>query len=492
MRPLTDAWRSATSRLILIYGALFAIWCIALVGVVQWESSNYLSNVVDQMLVARIHYLENTDPRRLPDTVDAASAIDIQGFMWVGLFDAQGRRLAGNIDGVPKGMSEDGVVVPIKASLVDSKRVGLTRARGITRELPGGQRLVVAKESTTIDGLTAIICRGLLWGLSLTLLPGVLGGILIARGPARRIRAIQQAMEPIRQGDLSVRLPVSRGGDEVDLLASTVNQALGEIERLLGEVKGVTDNIAHDLRTPLTRMRTRLYRLQQQFDGRPEGQQLDDCVAEIDTVLARFRALLRVSELEDRQRSACFAAMDLGTVLRNVHEFYAPLAEDRDQCFELEVDHLPALRGDPQLLFEALANLVGNAIKFTPNGGSIRLRAFTDTTGDARIDVADTGPGIPPDEREAVFRRFYRSDETRAKPGCGLGLAIVSAIVRLHGYSLSVGGDERGAVFTVLCPAELPPLAGRLAAASVAPSRVKAAEATPLGDTLPDVRPVVH
>lgn len=453
LRPLIDAWRSATSRLILIYGALFAIWCVVLLGVVQWEASRYLSNVVDGMLAARIHYLETTDPRRLPGTVEAASQIDVQGFMWVGLFDAQGRRIAGNIEAVPQDLTEDGVVQTIRASLVDPKRNTPTRARGVTRLLPDGDRLVVAKESTTIDGVGAIIRRGLLWGLSLTLIPGVLGGILIARGPARRIRAIQQAMEPIREGDLSVRLPVTRGGDEVDLLAATVNTTLGEIERLLGEVKGVTDNIAHDLRTPLTRMRTRLHRLQQQFDGKPEGDQLDACVAEIDTVLSRFRALLRVSELEDRQRSACFETLDMGDVLRNVHEFYMPLAEDRGQVFEIDVGRLPPLRGDPQLMFEAFANLVGNAIKFTPDGGAVRLIASTDPTGDARIDIADTGPGIPPNEREAVFRRFYRSDETRSKPGCGLGLAIVSAIVRLHGFSLSVGGTEKGAVFSVVCPA---------------------------------------
>jgi signal transduction histidine kinase len=453
LRPLTDAWRSATSRLIIIYGALFAIWSVVLLGVVQWESSRYLSGVVDQMLAARIHYLENTDQQRLPATVEAASAIDVQGFMWIGLFDAKGARIAGNISKVPEELTDEGVVRSVNASLAGPTRNATMRARGITRVLPNGDRLVVAKESTTIDGIGAIIRRGLLWGLSLTLIPGLLGGVLIARGPARRIRAIQRAMEPIREGDLSVRLPVTRGGDEVDLLAATVNTTLTEIERLLGEVKGVTDNIAHDLRTPLTRMRTRLYRLQQQFEGKPEAEQLDACVAEIDTVLSRFRALLRVSELEDRQRSACFENMDLGAVLRNVHEFYAPLAEDRGQLFEIDVGRLPPLRGDPQLMFEAFANLVGNAIKFTPNGGAVRLVALTDPTGDARVDIADTGPGIPPNEREAVFRRFYRGDETRTKPGCGLGLAIVSAIVRLHGFSLSVGGNEKGAVFSVTCPA---------------------------------------
>lgn len=453
LRPLTDAWRSATSRLILIYGALFAIWCVVLLGVVQWESSRYLTNVVDGMLAARLHYLERTDPRRLSDTVDAASAIDATGFMAAGLFDARGHRLAGNIERIPAGLEEDGIIHAVSARVDENEDAPARRARGMASTLPNGERLVVVKESAVIDGLGAIIRRGALWGLSLTLLPGLLGGILIARRPARRVREIQQAMEPIREGDLSVRLPVSRAGDEVDLLAGTVNTTLGEIERLLGEVKGVTDNIAHDLRTPLTRMRTRLYRVQQQFEGTPAADQLEAAVEEIDTVLARFRALLRVSELEDRQRSACFENMDLGTVLKNVHDFYAPLAEDRHQLFELQVGKLPALRGDPQLMFEAFANLVGNAIKFTPNGGAIRLVALTDPTGDARIDIADTGPGIPVGEREAVFRRFYRSDETRAKPGCGLGLAIVSAIVRLHGYSLAVGGNDEGAVFSVTCPA---------------------------------------
>jgi signal transduction histidine kinase len=452
LRPLTDAWRSATSRLIIIYGALFAIWCVVLLGVVQWETSRYLCGVIDQMLVSRVHYLEGTAPRSMRATVDAASQIDVQGAMWMGLFDAQGRHLAGNIAAMPKELNEDDVASSLSASLVSPTRKATARVRGLAHELPDGTRLVVAKESSTIDGIGTIIRHGVLWGLSLTIIPGLLGGVLIARGPARRIRAIQQAMEPIREGDLSVRLPVSGVGDEVDLLAGTVNTTLTEIERLLGEVKGVTDNIAHDLRTPLTRMRTRLYRLQQQFESLPEGEQLDACVGEIDTVLARFRALLRVSELEDRQRSACFETMDLGAVLRNVHEFYAPLAEDRGQRFELELSGLPTLRGDPQLMFEAFANLVGNAIKFTPNGGAVRLIASTDAGGDARVDIADTGPGIPPDEREAVFRRFYRSDETRSKPGCGLGLAIVSAIVRLHGYSLSVGGNEQGAVFSVTCP----------------------------------------
>ncbi len=451
MRPLIDVWRSATSRLILIYGALFAVWCVILLGVVHWETSRYLSSVIDQLLAQRLHYLEASDPAHLEDIVAQAARIDARGVMSVGLFDARGNLIAGDIERVPKELLKDGMTYALHAKLDPQNANKETRARGVGVTLKDGRRLVVAKESGTVDGIGVIIQRGLVWGLSLTLLPGLLGGILIARGPARRIRAIQKATEPIRQGDLSQRLPVSRRGDELDVLAGIVNTMLGEIERLMGEVKGVCDNIAHDLRTPLTRLRTRLYRAQQQLGEQPEAALLDACVADVDSLMTRFRALLRISELEDRQRSACFGAVDVAGVVQQVHDFYAPLAEDRDQHFELVVGgDLKPLRGDPHLLFEALANLVGNALKFTPDGGRIVLSARMEMGGPV-IEVLDSGPGIPVGERDAVTRRFYRGDNSRSTPGSGLGLSIVSAIARLHGYTLDVGGADNGARLILRC-----------------------------------------
>jgi signal transduction histidine kinase len=223
----------------------------------------------------------------------------------------------------------------------------------------------------------------------------------------------------------------------------------------MNEVKGVSDNIAHDLRTPLTRLRARLYRTQHQLEGQPEEALVEACLVDIDEVLTRFRALLRVSELEDRNRAACFDEVDVGQILRQVHEFYAPVAEDRGQPFELDVQPLSPIRADAHLLFEALANLVGNAIKFTPTGGTVSLRATMDKRG-PRIDIVDNGPGIPADEREAVTRRFYRGDNSRTTPGSGLGLSIVSAIVRLHGYALDIGEASHGARLTLFCYALAP------------------------------------
>jgi signal transduction histidine kinase len=451
MNARPNAWHSATSRLILIYGALFALWGFVLVGVIQWETTRYLNNVIDQMLLQRMHYIASTEPARLPATVDAASKIDPHGIMSVGLFDHEHRPVAGNIDSLPRSLPRDGQVHLLAHGLPrpdrDAERV---RARGLASELPDGEILVIAKDTSTIDGIGAIIRRALLWGVTLTIIPGLLGGFLLRRGPEKRIRELQEATDPIRQGDLSKRLPVSRRGDEVDQLAGIVNTMLGEIERLMNEVKGVCDNIAHDLRTPLTRLRARLYRTQQQLDGQPEAALVEACMIDIDAVLTRFRALLRVSELEDRNRAACFDEVDVGQVLRQVHEFYAPVAEDRGQPFDLDVQSLAPIRADAHLLFEALANLVGNAIKFTPPGGRVSLRASMDKRG-PRVDIIDSGPGIPSDERAAVTRRFYRGDNSRTTAGSGLGLSIVSAIVRLHGYALDIGDANSGARLTLYC-----------------------------------------
>ncbi len=452
MKVRSKRWHSTSSRLILIYGALFVVWGAVLMGMIQWETTRYLNTVIDQMLQQRMHYIASTDPTRLAATVDAAAAIDPHGIMSVGLFDKDHQPLAGNIDHLPTSLLRDGQVHLLKHGLPrpdrDAERV---RARGLATTLPDGNILVIAKDISTIDGIGAIIRRALLWGISLTIIPGLLGGFLLRRGPERRIRALQKATDPIRRGDLSKRLPISRRGDELDQLAGIVNTMLGEIERLLSEVKGVCDNIAHDLRTPLTRLRARLYRTQQQIGGKPEAALVESCIVDIDEVLSRFRALLRVSELEDRHRAACFDEVDVGQVLRQVHEFYMPVAEDRGQVFDLDIQSPAPARADAHLLFEALANLVGNAIKFTPSGGRVSLRVSMDKRG-PRVDVVDSGPGIPADERDAVMRRFYRGDNSRTTGGSGLGLSIVSAIVRLHGYALVIGdGSSNGACLTLYC-----------------------------------------
>ncbi|GAA0709357.1 HAMP domain-containing sensor histidine kinase [Dokdonella soli] len=446
MLKLSDHWRSATTRLILIYGAFFALWSVVLIGAVYWETSRYLSRVVDDIVEQRARYLTAIDRERLPAAMEATGALDLRGVMALGLFGADGRYVDGNIEKMPADLPADGVIRALPQGL---QRRGMEHrgpARGLALPLPNGERLVIARDTSVIDQVGVILRHALLWGLTLTVIPGLIGGLLLSRRPLRRVREIESAIEPIARGDLGRRLPVSKRGDEVDMLAAIVNRMLGEIERLIDEVKGVCDNIAHDLRTPLTRLRTQLHRLQQKGDScEDRALVIDRCVGDVDALLDRFRALLRISELEDLRRRGGFGSVDLGEILRQVHELYAPLAEDNGITFHLDVPVHASIHADPHLLFEAFSNLVANAIKFTPNGGRVSVSASIEAQG-PRVEIIDSGPGIPSGERDAVLQRFYRSECGReiSTPGYGLGLSIVSAIVRLHGFRMQIGESESG------------------------------------------------
>lgn len=452
MRKLTDIAHSTTARLILIYGVFFTLWGGIVIGLIYWQAAGYLTRVSTDLIGRQANYFSLLDaPTRQHALNDYVSLQTRRLNAW-GMFDADGQYLAGTIAVLPTGVTINGPVALLPKGLV--RNDGITDTVGVrvaAVRLADGRVLVISRDTRVAEQIGTIILKALLWGLSLTLVPGLLGGWLLSRGPLRRVHAIREATQPIIRGDLSQRLPVSRRGDELDMLAGIVNTMLGEIERLLGEVKGVCDNIAHDLRTPLTRLRTRLYRLQQTFAERSdEGVTLEACMVDTDALLHRFRALLRISELENHQRRAGFAYIDLGDMLREVHALYLPLAEDRGQQLELQLATLPTIHADHHLLLEALSNLVANAIKFTPEGGRITINARAGDDG-PWVDVSDSGPGIPRDQREVVTRRFYRAESSRSTPGSGLGLSIVSAIVHLHGYTLEIADGERGARLSLHC-----------------------------------------
>lgn len=443
-------WRSSAARLIAVYGALFVACCSVLIGVIQWEMQRYLGEVVDQLLQQRGHYFTTVDPEQLPDALAAASAADVEGFMAYGLFAADGHRLSGNIAYPPANLPPDGGVRLLRHGIKRLDRIEDFSARALALPLVNGGLLVLARATSVIDQVGVILRQSLLWALSLTLIPGVVGGYLLSRAPLRRVRMIEEAVQPIIQGDLGRRLPVSGRGDEIDLLAGIVNTMLAELERLIGEVKGVCDNIAHDLRTPLTSLRMQLYRLQQTATDH-DAELLERCVGDVDAVLRRFAALLRISELEDLRRREGFGSVDLATTLRDVHELFAPLAEDKQIELRLRLDNPPPIRADRELVFEAISNLVGNAIKFTQAGGLIELHAGAYGDG-VRISVADNGPGISAGERDAVLQRFFRGEGARQLPGSGLGLSIVSAIARLHSFDIDIGTTELGgACVTLYC-----------------------------------------
>ncbi|SDR90216.1 sensor histidine kinase [Pseudomonas prosekii] len=445
-------WRSSSSRLLALYSSLFVAWSAILMGVMYYEVSGYLDNLAKHSLMQRQHLFSRFQGEQLVDALGASMMFDIRGIDAYGLFDAEQRYLSGALREIPAELPLDGRIHMLSSCAEsDDPTLPADSCDAVATRTLDGRWLVLVRDNGSLFAVTQIILHALFWGVSLTILPGIAGWHLLRRRPLRRIRAIQASAEAIVAGDLTHRLPLSNRRDELDMLAAIVNAMLERIERLMNEVKGVCDNIAHDLRTPLTRLRAQLYRIQQQADdSSPLVQQLDSVLAEADTLMARFRGLLRISELEDRQRRSGFVQLDPMPLLQELHDFYLPLAEEGELVFQLQLpESLPSLNGDRALLFEAIANLLSNSIKFTPPGGEVILRGLNEG-GHTRIEVLDSGPGIALAEREAVFRRFYRAEGGNQQSGFGLGLSIVAAIVSLHGFTLDVGTSERGGARLVL------------------------------------------
>src|SRR5258708_1160273 len=281
--------------------------------------------------------------------------------------------------------------------------------------------------------------------LALGLLPAF--GLAIAIGMVLSLRAlgrlsdVNRRIQRIVAGDLRERLPTRGSHDPFDQLAVSVNRMLGEIEGLIHEIAGVGDDIAHDLRTPLTRVRIRLERGRERAATLGELRTaVDQGIAGLDQSLAIITALLRIAEIEHSRRLEGFGEVRLAPLVREVGELYEPIAQDKRVTLRVDAANEATVHGDRDLLFEAVANLVDNAVKFTPDGGHVEL-ALLRHEGDTVIRVSDTGPGISEIEREAVTKRFYRSDKSRRTEGLGLGLSRVAAVVKLHAFRFAIAAD---------------------------------------------------
>ena len=431
-----DLWRTTVFRLTVIYGAVFVVGVAALIGLIYVETTDVTMRRVDRQIDAGVQFLEKSDVAHLPHLIDATLASDVRGLNAYGLFSADGIWITGNITRLPPELQPDGKPLELYEG-AHGLRVRAVR-------LPWGEILMVGRDIGQIIDVRGILIGNLLISGALVAILGVAGGAALSLAPLQRLQALQAASQEVMRGDLGVRLPVSRMRDELDVLAGAVNLMIGEIERLMAEVKGVGDGLAHDLRTPLTRLRALLYRVKEETpENGPHRPMIEQAVAETDTLLNRFRALLRISEIERQRRRSGFADVALYPLLESVADLYAPLAEERDVEITLSPAHDAVVEADGELLFEALGNLIDNALKFTPPGGRVQL-SLLETEDGPRIEVADDGPGIAEAERAMVLQRFYRGVDTAATPGSGLGLSIVAAVARLHGYDLQLMGGDPG------------------------------------------------
>lgn len=429
---------------------------------IYWETSSYLVRRIDDSISTMSAYFKDGDPDKIRAKVNDALVYDLRKSNIYGLFGVDGNLIVGNIPVFPAALPIDNQIHQFQhralpqirpSNTVPEEENGLARA--IARRLPNGDILVVGRDFTQLAEIRAIILNGLMVSGAVIIVLGLAGGFLLSLRPLKRINAIRETSQRIVDGDLSLRMPVSSRNDEVDMLASIVNLMLVEIERLLTEVKSVTDTIAHDLRTPLTRVRLLLYRAQQLSP--PDAAQhkmLDKALIETDALLSRFRALLRISEIENRQKKAGFELVDPHDVLRQIAELFEPLAEDKSIRFTVIASATRMITADPSLLLEAISNLVDNAIKFTPEHGEVGIRLFQ-LDGTPCIDIVDSGCGIDVQDMDAITQPFYRGNRNHGEEGYGLGLSIVAAIVHLHGFSLSFLPVESGSHARLLCTAKI-------------------------------------
>ncbi|MBJ2287545.1 HAMP domain-containing histidine kinase [Pseudomonas sp. MF6755] len=451
----TERWRSSGSRLIGLYSLFFVAWGAVFTGVLYWQITRYLGSVAERTLMQRAHYYQKVDDEALVAELAGSEVYSTPGIDAYGLFQANGEHLTGDLLKLRANLPDDGRVHYLERGLSIALPNEETRSSYALRlDRADGRILILARDGGSISAVAGIIGQAVFWGLSLTLVPGLIGWRLLRRRPIRRVERLQRSTERIVSGNLRERLPLSARRDELDMLANAVNTMLEHIEQLMLEVKSVCDGIAHDLRTPLTRLRARLYQLQKLPLQEAHVDTLNLALEESESIMSRFQGLLRISELEDTRRRSGFEAFQPEHLLRQAHEFYEPLAHEKSQQLILQtLGDYPSLKGDTSLLFEALVNLMDNAIKFNQPGGSIFLRCVRKERS-LSIEVEDNGPGIPCNELNSVTRRLYRSDQTRQQPGNGLGLSLVAAIARLHGFGLRIeaGIDGRGTRVALDCP----------------------------------------
>src|SRR6266852_642756 len=434
---LPDFIRTTTFRWTLAIASAFVLYTFVLFGFVYWQTAAYMLSEGDVFLANELSvFAANTPEQRLAE-IDDRLRKDPRHVKVAGLFGADGHRIAGNIESLPGGLAPD-VPTGVVVVRIDGGERERQKVRLAMHALPSGEILVIGRNIDEIAEIAEIVWRALGLGLLPAFAVAVGIGMMLSLRALGRLSDVNRRIQRIVAGDLRERLPTRGSDDPFDQLAVSVNGMLGEIEGLLHEIAGVGDDIAHDLRTPLTRVRVRLERGRDHAATVEELRTIvDQSIASLDQSLAIITALLRIAEIEHSRRLEGFSAVRLAHLVREVGDLYEPIAEDKRVTLRVEAANETNVHGDRDLLFEAVANLVDNAVKFTPEGGRVEL-ALLHQQRETVIRVSDTGPGIPEIEREAVTQRFYRSDKSRNIKGLGLGLSMVAAIIKLHGFRLGI------------------------------------------------------
>jgi len=451
--PLRRLLRSTTLRVALLYVVLFAGSVSALLGFVYYATAGYLARQTDAAIADEVAELANRyregGVHALARVISNKATANIARRSVYLLADENLDPIAGNITRWPEEAKPD------ESGWLEFTLTGApggpdpVRARVFLLGPDESFHLLIGRNVLAQRAFQRVIGSAMIWGVGIAIALAILGGVVMSRTIARRLERINRTSREVMAGNLQRRVPTRGANDEFDQLADNLNRMLDQIQYLMDSVRQVSDNIAHDLRTPLTRLRWRLERLAASDD--PEGNLLEQAITDADGLLNTFHALLRIAEVESGSRQR-FTEVDLVDVVADVGELYEPVAASHEQSLTVDADERVSVRADRDLLFQALTNLVDNAVKYTPAGGTLTVGAHRTEDG-AELIVADSGPGVPAEQREDVLQRFVRLEASRASPGSGLGLSLVAAVAHLHGGELRLEDNEPGLRVRLVLPA---------------------------------------
>ena len=448
---LPEFTRSTTLLWTLLVAGIFAALVVALLGFVYLKTKDDLTMRSDRVVAAQIGFFAHLSPQRRLDAIDDYLKQDPGRLRVAGLFGSSGRRITGNLESLPPDLETDNAV---RSAVVDradesgreKQAVGL-----IARRLPDGDVLVIGRSVDEVGEIAHVVGRAVALGVIPAVLLCLAVGVALSARARRRIVEVNERVQRIVAGNLRERLTHRNTNDPFSKLAMIVNGMLDEMETSIHALAGLGSDIAHDLRTPLTRARLTLERGRANSSTLEQLQMVaDKTIDSLDQSLLIISAILRLAEIEKSQRSAGFGKVALADIVREVGDMYEPIAEDKGIDLLIHSPHELSVHGDRDLLIEAVANLVDNAVKFTPAGGQVEIGLFHGN-GENIVRVKDTGSGISEHERDAVLRRFYRSDKVRHTAGLGLGLNLVTAIVKLHGFRFTIIPGS-GCVAEIACP----------------------------------------
>jgi len=373
---------------------------------------------------------------------------DLRRLDYAALFDADRKLMFGNIDALPA-IPLDGKSHFVAASRVPGSDNRLEPAIFVARMRPDGNIMLLGRSLLETLAFRQIVQSALATGLAPMLVLALATGAFFARRASRRLTAIHNTIARIMKGDTHLRLPVRSKKDAIDKVSHDVNLMLDEITRLLVQIKGVSDNIAHDLRSPLAVVHAQLERGLESSDNEELRAVTRQALAHIDKAMLTIAALLRLADVEYGPKSSKFQTIDLSAICTDLFEFFEPLATSKSIAMTLETKSPVQILGDGDLMREAVSNLIGNAIKFTPENGRVGV-SVTQENGRPVIRVHDNGIGVEPGERDKIFQRFYRTASGHRVPGSGLGLSIAAAIANLHDFELRFDDNNPGAVFEMV------------------------------------------